>query len=160
MISWTLEKRLLTELKKFSKNPRRISKHDAEHLKDSIEKFGVCQPIVINTDNTIIAGHQRFEVLKSLGVQETSVLVPSNTLTEKEVEELCIRTNKNLGEFDYDLLANCFDAYDLVEWGFQEKDFGISEEASLPSESDLEEEPEKCPTCGKKMSKKKSKLSS
>lgn len=45
-------------------NPRIISDEDYENLKTSIDEFGIVAPIVINLDdNTIISGHQRFDVL-------------------------------------------------------------------------------------------------
>ena len=45
-------------------NPRKISDKDYENLKNSIDEFGIVSPIIINlADNTIISGHQRFDVL-------------------------------------------------------------------------------------------------
>lgn len=45
-------------------NPRKISDKDYNNLKNSIDEFGIVSPIIINlTDNTIISGHQRFDVL-------------------------------------------------------------------------------------------------
>lgn len=45
-------------------NPRKISDEDYQNLKQSIDEFGVVSPILINLqDNTIISGHQRFDVL-------------------------------------------------------------------------------------------------
>jgi len=41
-------------------------------------------------------------------------------LSEKEVEELNIRLNKNTGSWDFDILANEFELPDLFEWGFSE----------------------------------------
>lgn len=45
-------------------NPRKISDKDYKNLKNSIDEFGIVSPIIINlSDNTIISGHQRFDVL-------------------------------------------------------------------------------------------------
>ena len=45
-------------------NPRKISDKDYANLKNSIDEFGIVSPIIINLeDNTIISGHQRFDVL-------------------------------------------------------------------------------------------------
>ena len=115
---WNLEQRKLSELIESPKNPRRMSKHDAEHLKRSLSKFGVCEPIVINQDNQIIGGHQRVKTLKNLGVKETAVMLPTEPLSEKEADELNIRLNKNTGYFDDDLLANAWDVDLLCECGF------------------------------------------
>jgi ParB-like chromosome segregation protein Spo0J len=121
-MEWTLEKRKISELTEYAKNPRSLSKEQGDHLKVSISKFGQCEPIVINTDNVIIGGHQRVRILRTIGKKEVDVYVPSRTLSEKEVEELNIRLNKNVGEWDFDMLANAWEPTDLVEWGFTETD--------------------------------------
>ena len=48
-------------------NPRQISNKQYEDLKASIDKFGLVDPIIINSDNTVIGGHQRLKVLRELG---------------------------------------------------------------------------------------------
>lgn len=100
-----------------------MSKIEASHLKESLDKFGQCQPIVVNTDQTIIGGHQRLQTLSKMGHKEVFVSIPDRTLDEKEVEELNIRLNKISGNWNWDILANQWDVLDLVEWGFEEKDF-------------------------------------
>ena len=118
MITWNLEVVKLSKLNEYIKNPRTLDKTQAHHLKESIEKFGLCEPIVINTDFTIIGGHQRVRTLKSLNIKEAQVFVPSRALSEKEFEELHIRLNKNVGDWDFDILANVWNLEDLVQWGF------------------------------------------
>ena len=95
-MKWKTEKRKIKDLKLLSKNPRKLNKNDANHLKQSLEKFGQCEPIVINSDNTIIGGHQRLKILKKLKYKEVYVYVPEKQLTEKEVEELNIRQETNV----------------------------------------------------------------
>jgi len=125
MLTWKLEKRLLADLKDHPRNPRKMSKADAEQLKKSIQKYGVIEKMVITDDGQIIGGHQRKRVLRSLGIKEVDCWVPSRVLEEAEVDELCIRLNRNHGEFDFDLLANAWDLNDLVDWGFSPSDFHI-----------------------------------
>lgn len=117
-MEWKQEKRKLSELHSNEKNPRKLSKADAQQLQRSIEKFGVCEPVVVNWDGTIIGGHQRVRTLKKLGYKEVDVYLPDSPLSEKEAEELNIRLNKNSGDWDFDILANCWDPDDLVDWGF------------------------------------------
>jgi len=50
---------------------------------------------------------------------------PSRLLTDKEVEELNIRLNKNTGNWDFDALANGFEVPDLLEWGFDERELQL-----------------------------------
>ena len=135
MTEWKLETRNLKDLKHNAKNPRRLSKHDSEHLEQSLNKFGVCEPLVINQDNTIIGGHQRAKVLKKLNRKEVDVYVPYPALTEKESDELNIRLNKNTGDFDSDILANQWEIEDLINWGFTLEELHILPEEPSNSEN-------------------------
>jgi len=136
-MKWFLEKRKISELHEYAKNPRILKKNDAEHLQKSLSTFGQCEPIVINIDGTIIGGHQRLRTMRKLKYKEVDVYVPDRTLTDKEVEELNIRLNKNTGDFDFDILANAWELEDLIDWGFKPEDFDISPE---PEGSDSGEE--------------------
>ena len=153
MIKWTTEVRLIKGLKKHPKNPRQLTKDQHQHLKTSLEKFGIADKPIINTDGTIIGGHQRLKVLKELGHKEIEVLVPNRELTPEEVDEFCIRLNKNTGEFDYEILANEWDIQDLVDWGFNEKDLELYLDEDDRPLGEEKAESCKCPTCGKKMKK-------
>lgn len=119
---WKLEQRKLSDLKEYARNARQMTKHDADHLHESLNKFGQCEPIVINQDNTIIGGHQRARTMRQMGHTEVAVYVPSEPLNPSDVEELNIRLNRNNGDWDWDVLANSWDTNDLVAWGFLEKE--------------------------------------
>lgn len=123
-MNWHTEKRKLSDLIDWQKNPRQLSKHDAEHIQRSLEKFGVADPLVINLDNTIIGGHQRKRILKMINDPdyEVDVRVPERQLTDEEVAELNIRLNKNTGNWEWDILANEFEMDDLLDWGFSEEE--------------------------------------
>lgn len=49
-------------------NPRRITPEGFERLKESLDLFGVCKPVILNKGGTVVAGHQRIRALKELGV--------------------------------------------------------------------------------------------
>lgn len=117
-IVWRSEKRSLNDLIPAEYNPRQMTEKQAKDLSTSLERFNLADPIVINTDNKIIGGHQRINVLKQRGIQEVDVRVPSRQLTEHEEKELNIRLNKNLGEWDIDKLAG-FDEELLLDIGFE-----------------------------------------
>jgi len=125
MITWKIETKQIDELIPYSKNPRNLSEVQRRHLSDSIDKFGFIDKPVVNSDGTIIGGHQRVEVLRAKGAQEIECWIPDRQLEEKEVEELNIRHNRNNGEWDFDLLANSFEVGDLLTWGFSEEDLGL-----------------------------------
>lgn len=133
-LEWKTENRCISKLKEHPKNPRSITKEQFQHLKNSIEKFNYVETIVINLDNTVLAGHMRIKAMKSLkrGNEEIEVRVPSRLLTEKEAEEYLIRSNKNTGDWDMDLLANQFNCDFLKELGWTDKELGLGVEESDP----------------------------
>ena len=126
-MKWHNEKRKLSELIPYEMNPRQLSVEQHEHLTASLKKFDLAEVPAINTDNTIVAGHQRVRILAELhGLDyEVDVRVPDKKLTKADFEEYLVRSNLNTGEWDFDQLANHFDTEDLVEWGFDDSDFNL-----------------------------------
>ena len=121
-ITWQLKTYKLADLTDYYKNPRSLSEKEFKQLKTSLDKFGMIDKPIVNADSvhTIIGGHQRKHVLEAEGVKEVECWIPDRELSDKEVEELNIRLNKNTGSWDFDTLANEFELDDLVEWGFTE----------------------------------------
>lgn len=152
-ITWRLEKRKVKELQSYYKNARQLSETQASHLRTSIDKFGLIDRPCINQNGTIIGGHQRIAVLDLFPEQEIEVWVPDRLLDNFEVEELNIRLNKNTGDWDYDVLANEWEITDLLQWGFEPSELGISDVKGGLSEEKEEEECEKCPMCNQKIKK-------
>ena len=118
MITWSSEKRKISELIPAEYNPRELTEKQAADLSKSLERFNLADPIVINADNKIIGGHQRINIMKKAGDIEIDVRVPSRQLTDHEEKELNIRLNRNLGQWDFDALAN-FDEELLKDIGFE-----------------------------------------
>lgn len=154
-MKWKTEKRKINDLIPYQHNPRQMSKSQNEALENSLKKFDLVEIPAINKNNIILSGHQRLRILQSLGrgEEEIDVRVPSKKLTEKEVQEYNIRSNKNNGEFDMDVLANEFEMEDLLAWGFNTNDFNLNidkfeedEEMSNPDKAD--KSIKKCPECG------------
>ncbi len=117
-IYWTTEKRKISELIPADYNPRKISEKQANELKKSLERFGQAEPLVVNSNNRLVGGHQRLKILALLGDEEVSVSVPHRPLTPKEEMELNLRLNRNLGDWEYKLL-NSFDHDMLKDCGFE-----------------------------------------
>lgn len=140
-MNWTNEKRKLADLTPYEHNPRVLTKKGLADLKKSIGKFGLAEPIVINTTGLIIGGHGRYQVLLADGVAEVDCYVPDRELSEEECKELNVRLNKNIaGEWDFDVLVNQFEIDDLKDWGFDEKEFVVSEIDGVSEIDDLKEE--------------------
>ena len=128
-LTWHNEKRKIKDLVPYVANPRQITDKQAKDLKKSLDKFGLADPLVINTDNTIIGGHQRKKILETLlGVApdfEIDVRVPDRELSIDEARELNVRLNKNAGQWDFDVLANEFELDDLLDWGFDKGELDL-----------------------------------
>jgi len=119
-----IEKIKINKLKPAKYNPRQISKKQYNDLKDSVVKFGLVDPIILNKDFTVIGGHQRLKVCKELKYKDIDCVILD--LTKQEERELNIRLNKSGGEFDMDILANEFEIEELKDWGFKEIELGLN----------------------------------
>jgi len=122
-------------------NPRQMTEKQEQELIDSLQAFGFAEPIVVNSNpkrkNVIIGGHQRVNVAKQIGITEIPCVFYN--LDEEKEKELNIRLNKNLGEWDYDLLHS-FDLDLLTDIGFDETD--LSKELDKLIEPEEDEAPE------------------
>ena len=119
-----IEKIKINKLKPAAYNPRQISTKQYKDLKQSIEKFGLVDPVIVNSDMTVIGGHQRLKICKELKHKEVGCIILN--LSKEEERELNVRLNKNTGEFDIDVLANEFDIDNLIDWGFKHIDLDIN----------------------------------
>ena len=111
-------------------NPRKALKPgdvEFEKIKNSITEFGYVDPIIVNTDMTIIGGHQRWSVLKTLGYTEVDCVVIEIDKTKEKA--LNIALNKVTGEWNKELLA------DLIK-DLQSLDYDVSFTGFDPPEID------------------------
>ena len=136
----------LKDLKPAAYNPRKWSSPQIESLKESIKRFGLVDPIIANSapeqKNVVIGGHFRLKVAKDLGLTEVPVVYHNIPDIEKE-KELNIRLNKNLGEFDLELLKSFEEAF-LKDVGFSSAELDeIFNVESTPEKFDLKKELEK-----------------
>lgn len=136
---------LINELIPADYNPRKHDDVAAEQLKQSISRFGLVDPIIVNSapnrKNIIIGGHFRWEVAKKLGYETIPVVYVDIPDLAKE-KELNLRLNKNTGEFDWDLLAK-FDESFLADVGFSSNELDGIFDVDVPEEFDLNKELQK-----------------
>jgi DNA modification methylase len=147
----------INELRASEYNPRTHSKEQAEQLKESIKRFGLVDPAICNKaagrENVIIGGHFRVEMAKELGIAQMPVVYVDIPELERE-KELNLRLNKNVGEFDLDLLKE-FDEAFLKDVGFSSEDLDdIFPEEENPEVFDIEKELEKIGIDGVTMQKR------
>lgn len=132
------------DLKPSEYNPRSWNEDTTEQLTESIKRFGLVDPILVNGSeqrkNIVIGGHFRLKVAKDLGLTEVPVVYLDIPEEEKE-RELNLRLNKNQGDWDWDLLSE-FDESLLDDIGFssEELDTIFDIEVDQPENFDLEKE--------------------
>lgn len=114
----------INELRVSEYNPRKHSKEQADQLKESVQRFGLVDPIIANSAperrQVVIGGHFRLKIAKELGMKTVPVVYVVIPDIEKE-KELNLRLNKNTGEFDIDLLST-FDEEFLKDIGFSSEE--------------------------------------
>lgn len=136
----------ISRLKLAEYNPRKHTPEALEQLKQSIENFGLVDPIICNNVPSrklvVIGGHMRIKAAKALGYKDMPVVFV-NIPDIKREKELNIRLNKNVGEWDYKLLAE-FDEQFLGSLGFTSEELdSIFELEDTPEVFDLKKELEK-----------------
>jgi site-specific DNA-methyltransferase (adenine-specific) len=132
----------ITEISPYEKNPRR-NDEAVKYVAASIEKFGFKQPIVIDRDGIIVAGHTRYKAAKKLNLKAVPCIV-ADDLTDEQIKAYRLADNKvaEKSEWDFDLLSTELDAlfdFDMTVFGFEDDD--QPEEEPEVYEDDFEMEP-------------------
>lgn len=112
----------VTELIEYEKNPRK-NKKAVQAVAESIREFGFRNPIIIDKDNVIVAGHTRLLASKELGLKEVPTVVIDD-LTDEQLRAFRIADNKTseLSEWDENLLELellNIDEIDMSLFGFE-----------------------------------------
>lgn len=122
-------------------NPRVTLKpgdKDYEALKNSLERFGVAEPLIVNeTTGNLVAGHQRLNVLKASGATEVEVVLVE--MDEDKEKLLNIALNKIDGEWDYKKLEAMFEeieADDIKFTGFSQEELDNLFDEGIPDWDD------------------------
>ena len=110
----------------YDNNPR-INDDAVQAVANSIRDFGFRQPIVVDADGVIIAGHTRLKAAIELGLDEVPVVV-ARDMTPEQARAYRLADNKTaeLAEWDYDALdaelQGLLDAIDMAQYGFKAQD--------------------------------------
>ena len=108
-------------------NSRTHSDKQVTEIASSIKEFGFTNPVLIDKENTIIAGHGRLLASKKLGLKEVPTILLEN-LTEAQKKAYIIADNKlalNAG-WDEELLS--IELKELDELGYNTSLTGFSED--------------------------------
>ena len=100
----------IDDIKESNYNSRIHSEAQVEKIANSIAEFGFVNPIIIDDENEIIAGHGRFMAAKHLNLNEVPTIKLTH-LTDDKKRAFIIADNKIAlsGEWDYDMLKEEFD---------------------------------------------------
>ena len=137
----------LNEIKPYPNNPRN-NDNAVEAVANSIKRFNFQNPIIVDSDGVIVAGHTRYKAAKKLGLKTVPCLV-ADDLNEEQINAFRLADNKvgELATWDLDTLKVELDnigEIDMSEFGFSLD--GIGEEPQEVQEDDFDEEPPEEPT--------------
>lgn len=116
----------IQEVKLNSNNPRLIKDDKFKKLVQSIKDFPEMlniRPIVVNKDMIILGGNMRYKACKEAGLKEIPIIITD--LSEEKQREFLIKDNTSGGEWDWEVLANEWNAEQLGEWGLDIPSFEV-----------------------------------
>lgn len=102
------------ELIPYNNNPR-VNDGAVDAVAKSIEEFGFRNPIIVDKNNVIIAGHTRLKASQKLGLKKVPVIV-ADDLTDEQANALRLVDNKTneLAEWDFARLKDELDKLPLT----------------------------------------------
>jgi len=134
-----IKKVKITEVIANPNNPRLIKDEKFKKLVKSIQDFPDMlnvRPIVVNKDMVVLGGNMRLKAIKEAG--HTEVAVEIVDWNEQQQKEFIVKDNVGYGEWDWDDLANNWDAQELTEWGLDIPGFVNDETIAEVIEDDYE----------------------
>ena len=137
-----VEKVKISEVKTNPKNPRLIKDDKFKKLVKSIQEFPQMlelRPIVVDENNIVLGGNMRLKACKEAGMKEVYIVRAEN-LTELQKDEFIVKDNVGFGEWDWDMLANEWDAELLNDWGLFVPEMPTEVDYSILDDEDLDNE--------------------
>lgn len=114
----------INDIKSNPNNPRIIKDDKFKKLVESIKSFpemANVRPIVVNTDMIVLGGNMRLKAMKEAGWKEAPIQIVD--WDEQKQKEFIVKDNVGYGEWDWDDLANNWDAQELTDWGLDIPNF-------------------------------------
>ena len=119
-----IKKVKISEVKPNPNNPRLIKDDKFKKLVKSIQEFPDMlnvRPIVVNKDMIVLGGNMRLKAIKEAGHKEVAIEIVD--WTEQQQKEFIVKDNVGYGEWDWDDLANNWNAEELTDWGLDIPNF-------------------------------------
>jgi DNA modification methylase len=129
-----------------SRNPRFIRDEKFKKLVASLVEFpemANLRPLVVDENMTVLGGNMRLKAMQELKWKEVPVVVAEN-LTDAQKDEFVIKDNVGFGDWNWEQLANEWDAEELTRWGLEIPGFDVDLE--LEAEEDNYEMPDELQT--------------
>jgi hypothetical protein len=140
-----MKKIATSKIKLNPNNPRLIKDEKFKKLVQSIKDFPEMldiRPIVVNADMIILGGNMRYKACVEAGLKEIPVII-ADKLTEDQQREFLIKDNTSGGEWNWEMLANEWDAEDLKDWGLDVPTFESNTGDYFDTDEELNIEKEK-----------------
>lgn len=133
----------------YENNPR-INDGAVEATANSIKEFGWKQPIVVDKEGVIIAGHTRLKAAKKLGMEEIPVLVAKD-LSSEQADAYRLADNKTgeISEWNMDMLGDelsQIEDIDMTDFGFDDEDLELQDENTDAEDDEFDGEIPENPT--------------
>ena len=128
----------ISKVRPNSENPRYIKDEKFKKLVQSLRDFpemANVRPIVVNKEMVVLGGNMRLKAMQEAGWKEVPVEVVD--WSEEKQREFIIKDNVGFGEWDWDELANNWDAEELKDWGLdvwqpeEDVDYSILDEEDV-----------------------------
>ena len=146
----------ISELTPYDKNPR-LNDNAVPKVAESISRFGFKVPIVIDSNNVIVAGHTRYKAAQSLGIEQVPCII-ADDLSQEQIRAFRLADNKvaEFAEWDFTALNDELEAladFDMSEFGFANIDLHDDDLSDFFETPETPKEPKAktatCPHCGK-----------
>jgi hypothetical protein len=126
---------------KINPNNPRLIKDDkfaklVQSIKDLPQMLDI-RPIVVNSDMVVLGGNMRLKACKEAGLKQVPIIIADN-LTEDQQREFLIKDNVSGGEWDWQMIANDWDAGQLEEWGLNVPNFETQDYSDRNEEIDID----------------------
>ena len=132
----------IKDIKPNPNNPRLVKDDKFAKLVQSIKDFPQMleiRPIVVNKDMIVLGGNMRLKACKEAGLKEIPI-IKAEEFTEEQQREFIIKDNVGYGEWDWELIANEWDAAQLNDWGLDIPDFKAEEIEAVEDDYEIPEE--------------------
>lgn len=109
----------LSDLQPYENNPRK-NDNAVPYVMESIKRYGFRNPIIIDKDGVIVAGHTRYLASIELGLDTVPCII-ADDLTEEQIKEFRLVDNKTseFADWDFDMLAEELQELDFDAEAFE-----------------------------------------